>query len=365
MEKYKILEVIGKGSFGEVVKAQNSETGEIVAIKKMKQKFATWDECMNLRELKSLRKLQHKNIVKLKEVLRVHNELSFVFEHVDLDIYKLYDDHKKAGKRLSEAQIKSIFYQLAASLSYMHKHGYFHRDLKPENILYGTTGSNTGMLKLIDFGLAREIRSRPPYTEYVATRWYRAPELLLHSNNYNSPVDIFALGCIASELFTFRPLFNGSSEQDQLNKVCAILGTPSKIDWPEGTMRGRVHLYLLPMVFSGHRLAGVRGISFPSFPTIPLASVISECPLDALSLISECLRWDAAKRPTAAKVLQHPYFRDVQDVLPRGYFDDEEQQQQTIVGGNRSGGFKSTSENSEIPRSQHISSRENVEYAPA
>lgn len=176
-----MLEVIGIGSFGEVVKAENIETHEIVAIKKMKQKFATWDECMNLRELKSLRKLQHKNIVKLKEVLRISNELSFVFEHVDMDIFKLYDSKRKAGSRLPESQIKSIAYQLAAALAFIHKHGYFHRDLKPENILLATTGCSAGTLKLIDFGLAREIRSRPPYTEYVATRWYRAPELLLAS----------------------------------------------------------------------------------------------------------------------------------------------------------------------------------------
>lgn len=95
----------------------------------------------------------------------------------------------------------------------MHKHGYFHRDLKPENIMFsGNSSSSEGMIKLIDFGLAREIRSRPPYTEYVATRWYRAPELLLQSSNYNSPVDIFALGCIMAELYMFRPLFNGASE---------------------------------------------------------------------------------------------------------------------------------------------------------
>jgi serine/threonine protein kinase len=123
----------------------------------------------------------------------------------------------------------------------MHKHGFFHRDLKPENILISgaaaiTNSSDTkeGVIKLIDFGLARETRSSIPYTDYVATRWYRAPELLLHSNKYNSPVDIFALGCIMAELFMFKPLFNGTSEFDQLSKICSVLGTPSKQDWPEG-----------------------------------------------------------------------------------------------------------------------------------
>jgi serine/threonine protein kinase len=97
----------------------------------------------------------------------------------------------------------------------MHKHGFFHRDLKPENLLI-----NDGNVKICDFGLAREIRSRPPFTDYVSTRWYRAPEIILKANNYNSPVDIFALGCIMAELYLMSPLFCGSSEIDQLNKVC-------------------------------------------------------------------------------------------------------------------------------------------------
>lgn len=104
---------------------------------------------------------------------------------------------------MPEEQIKSIIYQTANGLAHMHKHGFFHRDLKPENLL----SDSKGLLKIIDFGLAREIRSRPPYTDYVATRWYRAPEILLKQPNYNSPVDIFALGCIMAELYLNRPLF--------------------------------------------------------------------------------------------------------------------------------------------------------------
>ena len=92
----------------------------------------------------------------------------------------------------------------------MHKHGYFHRDLKPENILI----NKENVIKLCDFGLAREIRSRPPFTDYVATRWYRAPEIILKSPNYNSPVDIFAVGCIMAELYMFKPIFSGSNEID-------------------------------------------------------------------------------------------------------------------------------------------------------
>ena len=108
-------------------------------------------------------------------------------------------------------------------LSYMHKQGIFHRDMKPENIL-----CKNGDIKIADFGLAKEVRSRPPHTDYVSTRWYRAPEILLHSTSYNSPIDIFALGCILAELYMLRPLFPGKNETDQMYKICAVLGSPTQ-----------------------------------------------------------------------------------------------------------------------------------------
>jgi serine/threonine protein kinase len=111
----------------------------------------------------------------------------------------------------------------------MHRHGYFHRDLKPENLL-----EMNGTVKVADFGLVREIRAKPPFTEYVSTRWYRAPEVLLHSRNYNSPMDIFAMGAIMAELYTSNPLFPGSNERDQISKILHVVGTPSKEEWPDG-----------------------------------------------------------------------------------------------------------------------------------
>jgi protein kinase len=108
-----------------------------------------------------------------------------------------------------EQEIKSILLQTLLGLAYMHKHGFFHRDMKPENMLVKNEA-----VKIADFGLAREIRSRPPFTDYVSTRWYRAPEILLRSTNYNSPVDIFACGAIMAELYLLRPLFPGNNETD-------------------------------------------------------------------------------------------------------------------------------------------------------
>lgn len=208
MEKYSIQTTLGDGTFGSVCKAINKETGEFVAIKKMKKEFATWDEAMNLRELKSLRKLHHPNVVKLNEVVRLKDCLYFVFEFVDSN---LWDWLKVQKELLDENTIRLIAYQILQGVAYCHKNGFFHRDLKPENLLINKDASQ---VKLADFGLAREIRSRPPYTDYVSTRWYRAPELLLGAVSYNSPIDIFATGCIIAELYLKKPLFPGNSETD-------------------------------------------------------------------------------------------------------------------------------------------------------
>ena len=101
----------------------------------------------------------------------------------------------------------------------MHRQGYFHRDMKPENLL-----EYNGIIKIADFGLAKEINSKPPFTDYVSTRWYRAPEVILRSNNYNAPIDIFAIGAIMAELYKSWPLFPGVSETDQIYKICQVLG---------------------------------------------------------------------------------------------------------------------------------------------
>ena len=201
-----MIKTIGDGTYGSVSKAINKTTGEVVAIKKMKKKFYSWEECMALREIKSLRKLNHQNIVKLKEVIRVNDDLYFVFEHMELNVYEMI---KGKTKNLPEISIKHVIYQTLQGLAYMHKHSFFHRDMKPENLL------NSGdIVKIADFGLAREIRSRPPFTDYVSTRWYRAPEILLRSTTYNSPIDIFAMGAIMAELYMLRPLFPGTNESD-------------------------------------------------------------------------------------------------------------------------------------------------------
>lgn len=149
-----------------------------------------------------------------------------VFEFLDQNVYQIMKNRKKL---YSEPQIRNLLFQTLQGLAYMHKNNYFHRDLKPENLLWY---NNT--LKIADLGLAREVDSKPPFTDYVSTRWYRAPEVLLRSTNYGPAIDVFAIGAMMAELYTMRPLFPGTSETDQMFKICKVLGTPTQMTWPEG-----------------------------------------------------------------------------------------------------------------------------------
>ncbi|XP_066250527.1 serine/threonine-protein kinase MAK isoform X2 [Euwallacea similis] len=285
MNRYTILHQLGDGTYGSVVLGQRKDTGEKVAIKKMKRKYYSWDEAMNLREVKSLKKLHHSNVVKLKEVIRENDILYFVFEYMQENLYQLIKDRRVP---YPEATVRNMLYQILQGLAFIHRHGFFHRDLKPENILC----SGPDLVKIADFGLVREIRSRPPYTDYVSTRWYRAPEVLLHSTTYTSPIDLWAVGCIVAEIYTYRPLFPGTTETDQLYKICAIMGTPDKKKWPEG-----------------YQLSGAVGFKFPYFSKTPLSEVVPQASPVAVNLMDQLMEWNPAHRPTAQGALKHQYFQ--------------------------------------------------------
>ena len=284
MNRYKVYRQLGDGTYGSVWKAVNKQTNEVVAIKKMKRKYYSWEECVQHREVKSLRKMNHPCIVKLKEVIRENDELFFVFEFLECNIYHLIKDR---DKYFPESRIRNWTYQMLQGLHYIHKNGFFHRDMKPENILI--TGDR---VKIADFGLAREIRSRPPYTEYVSTRWYRAPEVLLRSPYYSAPIDMFALGAIISELYTLRPLFPGSSEADEICKMCSILGTPTTQSWSEGL-----------------RLASNMSFRFPQYAPVPFSKIVTGASQEALDMIQALCSWDPNKRPSCSQALQMPFFQ--------------------------------------------------------
>ncbi|XP_020092825.1 LOW QUALITY PROTEIN: cyclin-dependent kinase F-4-like [Ananas comosus] len=165
--------------------------------------------------------MKHPNIVKLKEIIRENNTLYIVFEYMECNLYQLMKDR---GKVFSEVEVRNWCFQIYQGLAYMHQRGYFHRDLMPENLLVSKE-----VIKIADFGLAKEVSSDPPYTEYVSTQWYRAPDVLLQSSIYDSAVDMWAMGAIMAELFTLRPLFPGSNEVDENYKICTVIGTPDVI----------------------------------------------------------------------------------------------------------------------------------------
>ncbi|KAG9446060.1 hypothetical protein H6P81_012188 [Aristolochia fimbriata] len=283
MERYRVLEEIGDGTCGSVYKAINLETNETVAIKKMKRKFYVWEECMNLREVKSLCKLNHPNIVKLREIVRENHELFFIFEHMECNLYQIMRDRQGP---IPEAEIRQFMSQILQGLAYMHGNGYFHRDLKPENLLV-----TKDVIKIADFGLAREVASQPPYTDYVSTRWYRAPEVLLQSRLYTPAIDMWAVGAILAELFTLCPLFPGESEMDQIYKICAVLGSPDYTTWPEGM-----------------NLSQSLNFRFSEIMPANLCELIPNASFEALDLIMQLCSWDPLRRPSAEQALQHPFF---------------------------------------------------------
>ncbi|KAM9098401.1 serine/threonine-protein kinase MAK isoform 2-T3 [Sarcophilus harrisii] len=285
MNRYTTMRQLGDGTYGSVLMGKSNESGELVAIKRMKRKFYSWDECMNLREVKSLKKLNHANVIKLKEVIRENDHLYFVFEYMKENLYQLMKDRNKL---FPESVIRNIMYQILQGLAFIHKHGFFHRDMKPENLLC----MGPELVKIADFGLARELRSQPPYTDYVSTRWYRAPEVLLRSSVYSSPIDVWAVGSIMAELYTLRPLFPGTSEVDEIFKICQVLGTPRKSDWPEG-----------------YQLASSMNFRFPQCVPINLKTLIPNASSEAIQLMGDMLNWDPKKRPTASQALKYPYFQ--------------------------------------------------------
>ena len=296
MEDYEIIERIGGGTFADVFKAKEKSTGEIVAIKTLKKKYKKLEDCLELGECKSLQKLLDEsisdqkgfnNIIKLKQIIFVKKTglLNLVFEYMKQDLLELMKS-KEPG-HLDESDIKDIIYQTLLGLAHMHKYGYFHRDMKPENLLI-----NDKIVKIADFGLAREIRSIPPYTEYVSTRYYRAPECILKSSNYNSPMDIWAVGCIMAEMYMHpKPLFYGQNEKEVLNKICSILGTPNHDIWAKGIQQ-----------------ANLIGIKFPNNSGTDLANIIPNASPKAIEVMKQMLQWDPNKRPTAVNLLNDPFF---------------------------------------------------------
>lgn len=299
--RYQIQEVVGKGSYGVVGSAIDSHTGERVAIKKINDVFEhVSDATRILREIKLLRLLRHPDIVEIKHIMlppsrREFKDIYVVFELMESDLHQVI----KANDDLTPEHYQFFLYQLLRGLKYIHTANVFHRDLKPKNILANADCK----LKICDFGLARVSFNDAPsaifWTDYVATRWYRAPELCgSFFSKYTPAIDIWSIGCIFAEMLTGKPLFPGKNVVHQLDLMTDLLGTPPA----ESTARIRnekARRYLSSMR---------KKQQVPFTQKFPNADPL------ALRLLERLLAFDPKDRPSAEEALADPYFQGLANV---------------------------------------------------
>ncbi|KAL7192443.1 hypothetical protein ACSBR2_024307 [Camellia fascicularis] len=299
--RYQIQEVVGKGSYGVVGSAIDTHTGERVAIKKINDVFEhVSDATRILREIKLLRLLRHPDIVEIKHIMlppsrREFKDIYVVFELMESDLHQVI----KANDDLTPEHYQFFLYQLLRGLKHIHTANVFHRDLKPKNILANADCK----LKICDFGLARVSFNDAPsaifWTDYVATRWYRAPELCgSFFSKYTPAIDIWSIGCIFAEMLTGKPLFPGKNVVHQLDLMTDLLGTPS----PESTTRIR------------NQKARRYLSSMRRKPPVPFTQKFPNVDPLALCLLERLLAFDPKDRPSAEEALADPYFHGLANV---------------------------------------------------
>ncbi|XP_033736171.1 MAPK/MAK/MRK overlapping kinase-like isoform X3 [Pecten maximus] len=300
VQKYRILGKKGEGTFSEVLKCQNIKDGTYWACKKMKQTYDSVEQVNNLREIQAMRRLSpHSNILELQEVIfdKKSGTLVLICELMDMNIYELI-----RGKRhyLPERKVKHYMYQLLKSVEHMHRNGIFHRDVKPENILIKLASSDKeDVLKLADFGSCRSVYSKQPYTEYISTRWYRAPECLLTDGYYTYKMDIWSVGCVFFEILSLHPLFPGSNEVDQIAKIHDILGTPD------------------PSVLNKLKKSRGMNFNFPHKKGTGVERLLPHVSSEAVDLIYQMCTYDPDERMSAKQAIRHSYFKDLRDADKR------------------------------------------------
>ena len=291
-KKYDVIGVVGEGAYGIVYKCKNKETGKYVAIKKFKE---TEDELVQKtmkRELKMLQQLKHPNIVEFQESFTHKGNLFLVFEYCEKNLLEVLEESPDG---LSPKLIKSFVYQMCKAIAYMHKNNMIHRDIKPENLLIDENLN----LKLCDFGFARKVRLNKnnnnvdEMTDYVATRWYRSPELLLSGGIYGPDVDYWAVGCIMGELADGNPMFPGENETDQINCIIKILG-----NLPEEL----VNMFYKNPIYEGKKLINI------SKPETIERRYMEKLGPTAIDFMKGLLQLDPKKRLNSETVFKHRYF---------------------------------------------------------
>jgi cyclin-dependent kinase 1 len=296
MDNYVKIEKIGEGTYGVVYKGRDKRTDKLVAMKKIR--LENDDEGVPstaIREVSTLKELQHENIVGLLETVLPDGKLYLVFEFLKMDLKRYLDSCIPKKSFLPPRVVQQFMSQMFSALLFCHQRRIMHRDLKPQNILIGADGN----IKIADFGLARSF-SVPVrvYTHEVVTLWYRAPEILLGSPRYCTPVDVWSIGCIFTEIVTKKPLFHGDSEIDQLFRIFRVLGTPTNTDWPGVTQ--------MPD-YKPH---------FPSWKDNILSTTVPEMSPLATDLLQKCLIYNPVNRITARAALEHDYLLGFDDGEP-------------------------------------------------
>lgn len=302
LRKYEICQKLGKGAYGVVWKAVEKKRRVPVALKKCFDAFRnatdaqrTYREVMYLTELG-----QHDNIIRLLNILKSENDrdIYLVFNYMETDLHAVV-----RANILEDIHKQYVVYQLLKALKFMHSAELLHRDIKPSNLLLNSDCH----LRVCDFGLCRSINEpgvgpNPVLTDYVATRWYRAPEILLGSTHYTKGVDIWSVGCILGEMLLGRPLFPGTSTMNQLDRIMEITGRPSPED--VGAIKSPFAATMLE--------------NLPPTKPKPLSKIFASASAEALDLLRKCLHFNPENRLTAEMALRHPYmakFRNTEDEL--------------------------------------------------
>lgn len=291
---YELIKSIGHGAYGVVISARDTRTGTKVAIKKVPHAFDDIVDARRiLREIKLLRHFNHENIIGIQNLVCPQSYESFKDVYIVTDLMET-DLHRVIYSKqiLSDEHIKFFVYQTLCALKYLHSAGVLHRDLKPSNLLLNSDCD----LKICDFGLARGIeKDELTLTEYVVTRWYRAPEIMLACSRYTNAIDIWACGCIMAELFGRKPLFPGTDYIHQLQIIAETVGTPQGED--------------LEFITSAKALAFIQGM--PQHEHINFATIYNKGNPDGLDLLDKMLQFNPHKRITVEDALAHPYFETV------------------------------------------------------
>jgi negative regulator of PHO system len=290
-QRYTRLEKLGEGTYSTVFKGKNRMTHEIVALKEIHLDSEEGAPSTAIREISLMKELKHNNILRLQDVIHTENKLMLVFEYMDQDLKKYMDTVGRANHgALDASTIKSFMYQLLKGIAFCHDNRVLHRDLKPQNLLINKRGE----LKLGDFGLARAFGIPVnTFSNEVVTLWYRAPDVLLGSRTYSTTIDIWSAGCIMAEMYTGRPLFPGTTNEDQLLKIFRTMGTPTEQTWPGVSQ------------FPEYKQ------TFPMYPPQHINTILPMVDAYGLDLLNRMLQYQPHLRISAKDALTHVYFNDV------------------------------------------------------